>query len=124
MYVGSDKQGFNVIFDTGSNWFFVMSQSCETCPTPKYKRFNEKTSDTYRRGGYKSLYYGSGSVHGYVSTDTVCLLEDDDSTCSDNFHFVDVMKQKTLDQLKVPGLVGLSPNHYEANADLFVEKMQ
>lgn len=35
MYVGSNKQPFDVIFDTGSNWFWVQSTECDNCPHPK-----------------------------------------------------------------------------------------
>lgn len=103
MYVGSNKQPFNVIFDTGSNWFFVMSDDCKNCPIEKGEGFKKEESETYKtRGLYrKSLYYGSGSVHGQTAMDTVCLSNDNDEHCVPDFHFVNVDSQRTLDQLKV-----------------------
>lgn len=41
-----------------------------------------------------------------------------------DFHFVNVNHQSGLGMLKASGLVGLSPRHYERDADLFVEKMK
>ena len=34
------------------------------------------------------------------------------------------MSQNGLGMLRSSGLIGLSPSHYEKNADLFVEKMR
>lgn len=31
MFVGSKKNKFEVIFDTGSNWFWVQSNACNNC---------------------------------------------------------------------------------------------
>jgi len=47
IYVGSEKQPFDVIFDTGSAWTWVQGHDCHTCPT--YDRFNPKTSTTFRK---------------------------------------------------------------------------
>lgn len=67
MYVGSEKQGLEVIFDTGSNWFWVQSSDCENCPADD--SFDETSSETYvQTSKYeKALHYGSGSVYGLVS---------------------------------------------------------
>lgn len=78
-----------------------------------------------------------------MSEDTVCLsktkskdLNDFDPNdnnksidakedhCVEKFNFLDVVGQKGLGMLKVSGLVGLSPNKFEEEADLFVEKMK
>lgn len=92
MYVGSDKQPLDVIFDTGSNWFWVKSVDCDNCPYPD--SFNHKTSDTFSTYGRDiTLTYGSGSVSGVVSQDEVCLDKNHDEHCVPDFHFVNVMHQ-------------------------------
>lgn len=35
-----------------------------------------------------------------------------------------VTKQYNLDSIKSSGLVGLSPSHFDAECDLFIEKMK
>lgn len=70
------------------------------------------------------MQYGSGSVVGVISEDTVCLSENEDAHCVNKFQFLDVISQHGLDMLKVSGLVGLSPKRYEYAADLFIEKFK
>lgn len=41
-----------------------------------------------------------------------------------NFNFLEVIEQKGLDAIKASGLVGLSPEKFDADADLFVLKMK
>lgn len=123
MYVGSNRQPFDVIFDTGSNWFWVQSSKCSNCPSDI--SFDESSSDTLKMSKMqKSLYYGSGSVTGTLAKDTVCLTENSDDHCVPDFRFIDVTSQSGLDMLQTSGLVGLSPKRMEHNADLFVEKMK
>lgn len=93
MYVGSKKQKFDVIFDTGSNWFWVQSKECENCPGKD--SFDENASVTFKfddTEDIQTLQYGSGAVAGAVCTDIVCLSKENDEHCVSNFHFLDVLK--------------------------------
>lgn len=122
IYIGENKQPFDMIFDTGSNWLWVDSDQCENCP--RVPLFHEDQSDSYEMiDDYlgTSLYYGTGEVHGKKSQDQVCITED---YCSDDFTFMVVMRQKGLERLACSGIVGMSPNHFEEESDLFIEKMK
>ena len=88
IYIGSNLQPFQMIFDTGSNWLWVSSRLCVSCPLTTLK-FDERESMTLVSNfGEKNLYYGSGNVRGENLHDKVCLSED---KCADNFSFLNVM---------------------------------
>jgi Eukaryotic aspartyl protease len=72
VYIGSDKQSFELIFDTGSDWLVVEDLNCATCES---KRFNKTTSTTFEVNSTatKALNYGSASLKGYTGNDTVGL---------------------------------------------------
>jgi len=89
MYVGSNKQPLDVIFDTGSNWFWVQSSECDNCPHPV--SFDHRASNSFVKSNRDiTLTYGSGSCSGPVVQDHVCLDNHDDDFCVPDFHFVDV----------------------------------
>lgn len=68
IYIGSNQQAFDMIFDTGSNWLWVMSEHCTNCPPNA--RFDDEGSSTYESSrAVDYLYYGSGDVYGNVVTD-------------------------------------------------------
>ncbi|EDW09026.1 lysosomal aspartic protease [Drosophila mojavensis] len=71
--IGTPQQTFNVIFDTGSANLWVPSESCQkklACQI--HSRFNAKKSSSYRSNGKRfDIQYGSGSLAGYLSHDTV-----------------------------------------------------
>lgn len=43
VYVGSDKKGAEVVFDTGSGWLTVAKNTCDTCT---HKLYDPNTSTT------------------------------------------------------------------------------
>jgi hypothetical protein len=74
--IGTPQQGFSVIFDTGSSNLWIPSTDCNdfntspACAT--HDRYNHSLSSTYAANGeIYILPYGSGTVVGYLSTDTV-----------------------------------------------------
>ena len=67
IYVGSQKEKFKVIFDTGSDWIWIYSRVCENCPM---KKFDESQSESFKfYNVIYDLHYGSGDVYGYISHD-------------------------------------------------------
>lgn len=55
--------------------------------------------------------------------DKICLTKDSND-CAENFSFLNVMMQSGLDAMRASGIVGMSPNHFEKQGDLFIEKMR
>ena len=119
--IGSDKESFDMIFDTGSNWLWVYTDECTNCPN-SIKTYDPNESDTYKDLNEEvPLHYGSGSIYGERAKEQVCLTED---SCVSDFKMLMANEQSGLDRLATSGIVGLSPNHYEQRADLFIEKMK
>jgi len=76
IYIGSQRQEFNLIFDTGSAWLWVGHASCDTCANPA--KFDSRASSTFRQLSQwaTTLAYGMGQVLGLDTTDQVCLSRD------------------------------------------------
>jgi len=67
--IGTPNQDFNVIYDTGSSNLWVPSMWCLFCDHKKYVSFS---SSTYVANGTKfNITYGTGSLAGFLSSDTV-----------------------------------------------------
>jgi hypothetical protein len=73
IYFGSNKQGFDLIFDSGSSWVWVEDSTCDNCRNPN--KFKAWSSESYSLESMwkSSLRYGKGYVEGYDSTDMICL---------------------------------------------------
>ncbi|EDW61387.1 lysosomal aspartic protease [Drosophila virilis] len=71
--IGTPPQKFNVIFDTGSANLWVPSESChQKLACQIHSRYNSRHSRSYKSDGKQfDIQYGSGSLAGYLSQDTV-----------------------------------------------------
>jgi len=70
--VGSQKQSFNVIYDTGSSNLWIPAKNCSNCGVKP--KFDTSKSHSYVADGREfKIVYGSGPVSGYLAQDTVTL---------------------------------------------------
>jgi len=70
--IGSDKQAFTVVFDTGSSNLWVPSAECKSLVCMLKHKYDHSKSTTYTKNGTPlTIQYGSGAIKGYLSNDQV-----------------------------------------------------
>uniref|UniRef100_A0A4W6CGJ8 pepsin A n=2 Tax=Lates calcarifer TaxID=8187 RepID=A0A4W6CGJ8_LATCA len=70
--IGTPPQSFSVIFDTGSSNLWIPSVYCSSQACQNHRRFNPQQSSTFHWGNQPlSIQYGTGSMTGYLASDTV-----------------------------------------------------
>ena len=85
LWIGSQKQELQFIFDTGSPWFWAPTVDCLLCH--EADKFDTSLSATFvnTSSSLSTVHYGSGSVYGYRSKDKICVESStDDFACTQN----------------------------------------
>ncbi|KAG0519251.1 hypothetical protein BDA96_09G248400 [Sorghum bicolor] len=105
--VGTPEQKFTVIFDTGSSNLWVPSSKCYfSIACYFHSRYKSGQSSTYKKNGKPAaIQYGTGSIAGFFSEDSVTL---GDLVVKDQ-EFIEATKEPGLTFMvaKFDGILGL-----------------
>ncbi|CAN1843594.1 Aspartic proteinase A1, partial [Linum perenne] len=105
--IGSPPQTFKVVFDTGSSNLWVPSVKCYlSLACFIHSRYKSSRSSSYNKNGTSAkINYGSGSISGFFSQDSVTVGE----IVVENQDFIEATKEPSATFLaaKFDGILGL-----------------
>ncbi|KAI8867883.1 peptidase A1 [Ramicandelaber brevisporus] len=111
--IGSNEQPFEVVFDTGSSDAWVASVECSSSTCTAHSRFNGNASSTYSKGHKPfQVEYGTGSMAGIVSKDTVRVGE---FVLEDSEFGEATMMDPFFQHLPFDGIIGMG---YPSNSEM------
>uniref|UniRef100_J3KYY3 Peptidase A1 domain-containing protein n=1 Tax=Oryza brachyantha TaxID=4533 RepID=J3KYY3_ORYBR len=105
--IGTPPQNFTVIFDTGSSNLWVPSTKCYfSIACYLHHRYKSKGSSSYKKNGEScTISYGSGSIAGFFSEDSVLVGD----LVVKNQKFIETTREPSLTFIigKFDGILGL-----------------
>jgi hypothetical protein len=80
--LGTPKQTFKVVLDTGSANLWVPDKTCNGAPCSNKNKYDQAKSSTFVADGRPwQIQYGTGSANGVFGVDTFCFNPMDDQLC-------------------------------------------
>lgn len=124
VYVGEPPQKFDVVLDTGSSDFWLMSDKCKLF-CKEHNLFNSDISKTYKRvkEGTIQIKYGTGSITAGIGHDTIRI---GNITVSNQFVSDATAVSVEFKDLPIDGIMGLGLNKLsktKGKKHSFVENM-
>ena len=118
IYVGTPYKKFSVIYDTGSNLFWLPSINCTLKCRNDTNRYNPELSSTSQNMHIKkNISYAKGYIKGRLYKEKVCLNKKsafsflyNKELSVDNYKLIAVYKEKYLFKTIFDGIVGLGIN--------------